>query len=138
MPTAKTEPPAKMLVPAAAETGTKAVRRVRLAKALAARPTAEIAGMTRPPKQAGSEGGKAKKRKPGSHRYKLADDEHAKLGALKDRLQLQGRRVTRGELLRAGLLLLAAMSDDQLIEAVDRVGAVASSASLAQQAACLP
>lgn len=43
MPAAKTEAPAKMLVPAAAETGTAASRRVRLAKAPAAKPTAKIA-----------------------------------------------------------------------------------------------
>lgn len=135
MPAAKTEAPAKILIPAAAETGTTAIRRVRLAKALAARPTAKIPGMARPPKQAGSDGGKAKKRKPGPHRYKLADEEHAQLSALKDRLQTLGRRVKRGELLRAGLLLLVALSDDQLKSAMDRVGAVASSAALEQQAA---
>lgn len=135
MPEANSEAAAKILVPAAAETGTTAIRRIRLAKALAARPTARIAGMARPPKQAGSDGGKAKKHKSGSHRYKLADEEHAQLSALKDRLQLLGRRVKRGELLRAGLLLLAAMSNEQLNRAMDKVNAAASSAGRPQQAA---
>lgn len=135
MPATKTEAPAKVLVPTAAETGTVAIRRVRLAKALAARPTAKITGMTRPPKLAGSDVKKPKKPKSGSHRYKLADDDYAQLSALRDRLQVLGRRVKRGELLRAGLLLLVAMSDDQLKKAVDRVGPVASSAALEQQAA---
>ena len=135
MHAAKTGTPARMLVPAAAETGTTAIRRVRLAKALAARPAPKISGMPQPAMQAGSDGGKAKKRKPEVHRYKLADEDHAQLSALKDRLKILGRRVKRGDLLRAGLLLLAAMSDDQLKRAVDRAGAVEASAARGRQAA---
>ena len=90
--------------------------------------------MTKPPKQAGANGTKAKKQKPGSHRYKLADDEYAQLSALKQRLETLGSHVKRSGLLRAGLLVLVAMSDDQLKGAVARV-AVVESASLSQQAA---
>lgn len=95
-----------------------APRRVRLAKALAATPTAKIPGMTRPPKQAGSNGKKLKKPKSGSNRYKLPDDEYARLGALKQRLELLGIPVRKSGLLRAGLLLLVAMNDVQLKKAV--------------------
>jgi hypothetical protein len=63
---------AKKLVPAAAESGTTAIRRVRLAKALAA---------------------KRKKQKPGGRRYKLADDEYAQLTALKQRLESLGSSI---------------------------------------------
>jgi len=134
MPEAKSVAPAKALVPAAAESGTTAIRRVRLAKALAATPNAKIPGMTRPPKQAGSDGKKAKKPKPESHRYKLAGDEFARLTALKLRLETLGRNVKRSELLRAGLLVLMAMNDDQLKRAVARVAGVESVSPLQQAA----
>lgn len=134
MPATKTEAPAKILVPTTAETGTTAIRRVRLAKALVARPTANVPGMTRPPRQAGADGAKAKKQKSGARRYKLADDEYAQLTALKQRLAALGSRVKRGELLRAGLLALVAMSDDQLKKAVALAGVI-EPASLSQQAA---
>lgn len=134
MPAAKTEAPAKMLVPAAAETGTAAIRRVRLAKALAAKPTAKISGMAKPPKKAGTNGTKAKKLKPGSRRYKLADGEYVQLTALKQRLEALGSRIKRSELLRTGLLLLVAMSDDQLKRAVALAGVV-EPAGISQQAA---
>lgn len=135
MPAAKPATLAKALVPAAAESGTaNGPRRVRLAKALAATPAAKIPGMTRPPKADGSSGPKAKKLKPGSRRYKLADDEYARLTALKQRLETLGARVKRSELLRAGLLLLAAMNDAQLKKAVAGAGIV-DSAGHARQAA---
>lgn len=134
MPEAKSEAPVKMLVPTAAESGTTPIRRVRLAKALAARPTAKIPGMTRPPKQAGSNGTKGKKLKPGSHRYKLADDDYAQLTALKQRLETLGSSVKRSELLRAGLLLLVAMNDEQLKMTLALAG-VGKPVSLPQQAA---
>lgn len=120
MPEAKPAAVAKILVPAAAESGTTAIRRVRLAKALA--------------KQAGTNETKGKKQKPGSHRYKLADDEHAQLTALKQRLETLGRSVKRSDLLRAGLLLLVAMNDEQLKTTVALAG-VGKRVSLPQQAA---
>ena len=95
-----------------------APRRVRLAKALAATPTAKIPGMTRSPKQAGSNGKKLKKSKSGRNRYKLPDDEYAGLGALKQRLEMLGIQIRKSGLLRAGLLLLVAMNDVQLKKAV--------------------
>lgn len=134
MPAAKTEAPARILVPTAAESGTTAIRRVRLAKALAATPAAKKSGVTRTPDQPGNNGAKAKKPKPGSHRYKLPDDEYAQLTALKQRLETLGSRVKRSELLRAGLLLLVAMNDEQLKKAVARVGAIEFSGQ-SQQAA---
>ena len=134
MSEAKPEAPAKILVPAAAETGTTAIRRVRLAKVLAATANAKIPGMARPPKQAGANGTKAKKPRPEGHRYKLANDEYAQLTALKRRLETLGSSVRRSELLRAGLLLLVAMDDDQLKMTVALAG-VGKSVSLPQQAA---
>lgn len=134
MPEAKSEAPVKMLVPTAAESGTMAFRRVRLAKALAARPKAKISGLTRPPKQTGANGAKGNKFKPGSHRFKLADDDYAQLTALKQRLETLGSSVKRNELLRAGLLLLVAMNDEQLKMTLALAG-FAKPVSLPQQAA---
>lgn len=134
MPEANPVAPAKALVPAAAESGTTALRRVRLAKALAASANAKIPGMTRPPKAAGSNEKKPRKPKSESHRYKLADDEYAQLTALKQRLETLGSTVKRSELLRAGLLLLTAMNDEQLKATVALAG-VGKRVSLPRQAA---
>lgn len=134
MSEAKPQAPAKTLVPTAAESGTTAIRRVRLAKALAAKPNARIPGLNKPPKQAGAKETKAKKPKPQPHRYKLTDDEHAQLTALKQRLETLGSSVKRGELLRTGLLLLLAMNDEQLKMTVALAG-VGKRVSLPQQAA---
>lgn len=114
MSAAKPEAAAKTRVPAAAESGTRAIRRIRLTKALAATAKATIPGMTRPPKHVGAKETKGKRQKPQSHRYKLTDDEHGQLTALKRRLEALGSSVKRSELLRVGLLLLAAMDDEQL------------------------
>jgi hypothetical protein len=134
MSEAKAEAPARTLVPTAAESGTTAIRRVRLAKALATTPNAKIPGLTRPPKQAGAKETRTKKPKPPSHRYKLTDDEHAQLTALKQRLETLGSSVKRSELLRAGLLLLLAMNDEQLKMTVTLAG-VGMRVSLPPQAA---
>ena len=81
MPEANPEAPAKTLVSTAAEPGITAIRRIRLAKALAARPNAEISGMTSPPKPAGAKATKAKRQKPESRRCTLTGDELAATGA---------------------------------------------------------
>lgn len=134
MSEAKSEATARTLVPAAAESGTTAIRRVRLAKALAAKPAAKIPGMSRPPKPDGANATKANKRKPGTRRYKFADDEYAQLTALKRRLATLGSSIRRSELLRAGLLVLVAMNDDQLKRAVACVAGVESVGPLQQAA----
>lgn len=134
MSEAKAEAPARTLVPTAAESGTTAIRRVRLAKALATTPNAKIPGLARPPKQPGAKEIKTKKPKPPSHRYKLTDDEHAQLTALKQRLETLGSSIKRRELLRTGLLLLLAMNDEQLKITVALAG-VGKRVRLPQQAA---
>ncbi len=134
MPEAKSEAAARTLVPTAAESGTTAIRRVRLAKALAAKPGAKIPGMSRPPKPDGANATRAKKPKPGPRRYKLADDEYAQLTALKRRLETLGSSIKRSELLRAGLLVLVAMNDDQLKRAVAGVAGVEPVSPLLQAA----
>lgn len=134
MSEAKSEAAARTLVPAAAESGTTAIRRVRLAKALGAKPAAKMPGMPRPPERDGAKATKANKRKAGPRRYKLADDEYAQLTALKQRLETLGSSVKRSALLRAGLLVLVAMNDDQLKRAVACVAAVESVGPMQQAA----
>ncbi|MDO8341465.1 MAG: hypothetical protein Q7T59_05840, partial [Candidatus Woesebacteria bacterium] len=65
---------------------------------------------------------------------KLADDDYAQLTALKQRLEALGSSVKRNELLRAGLLLLVAMNDEQLKMTLALAG-FGKPVSLPQQAA---
>lgn len=119
MPAAKPPATSRALVPTAAESGIAGKsRRVRLAKVLATRPAARIPDMVTPLST------KAKQRKSTSKRYKLPDDENAQLGALKQRLQALDTDVKKSQLLRAGLALLVAMNDAQLIQAMAAVGVV--------------
>lgn len=134
MPEANPEAPAKTLVPTAAEPGITAIRRIRLAKALAARPNAEISGMTSPPKPAGAKATKAKRQKPESQRCTLTGDEHAQLGARKQRPETLDSSAKISELLRTGWLLLLAMHDEPLKMAVALAG-VGKRVSLPRQAA---
>lgn len=115
MPVAKPPATPRVLVPLAAESGTTG-RRVRLAKVLAARPAARTPDMAAPLLT------KAKQRT--AKRYKLADDENAQLGVLKQRLQALGTDVKKSQLLRAGLALLVAMNDAQLTKAMANIGIV--------------
>lgn len=113
MPAAKSSANCGPLVPAAAESGRKPGR-IRLAKALATRPAARIPGMVAP--------AQAKKSK--SRRYKLSDDEHVQLAALRQRMERMGTSVKKGQLLRAGLALLIALNDLELAQAVAQVGVI--------------
>jgi len=114
MPAAKPSAAIRALVPTAAESSTASkTGRVRLAKALAARPAARIPGMAAP---------LAKAKASASNRYKLPDDEYAQLTALKQRMETLGTSVKKSQLLRAGLALLVAMNDVQLTRAVARFG----------------
>lgn len=128
----KAETPGRELVPASAESGTTAGRRVRLAKALAATARTAMPGMTKLPRRAGGNG--KKQPKPGSRRYKLDAEDQARVAALKRRLEILGRRTRRGDLVAAGLLALAAMSDDQLLRTVATI-AIAEPAGAQRQAA---
>jgi hypothetical protein len=56
-------------------------------------------------------------------KFSLPADEFAKLAGLKQRLSEQGLVVKKSELLRAGLMLLAALDDDDLKEIVATVPA---------------
>lgn len=124
MPAADSTAQIRILVPTAAETDTARPRRVRLAKALAATGAGKPGGMVRLPKQAKPHESRMAKRKPDDNRCKLAADELIRLAELKRRLKALGTRVKRRELLRAGLLLLAAMNDMQLKQALGTAGAV--------------
>lgn len=118
----KVEAPERELIPASVESGTTTARRVRLSQALAAMAKAKTSGTTSPPKRAG---GKGKKQiKPGFRRCKLTADDQARVVALKQRLEILGRRTRRGDLVGAGLLALAAMNDEQLLRTV-AMGAIA-------------
>ncbi|MCB1940615.1 MAG: hypothetical protein KDI53_00965 [Candidatus Accumulibacter sp.] len=90
--------------------------------------------MTSPPKPAGAKATKAKRQKPESRRCTLTGDEHAQLGARKQRPETLDRSAKIGELLRTGLLLLLAMHDEPLKMAVALAG-VGKRVSLPRQAA---
>lgn len=69
-------------------------------------------------KQPKPDGARPKKLKLKSKRYTIADNEYAQLAALKQRLLTLGVDAKKSQLLRAGLLLLGAMSDARLKTAV--------------------
>lgn len=91
--------------------------RIRLSKALAAtaKAMAKAAGASKPAQQI-------------SRRCKLTPHEDAQLAALKRRVQALGLDTRKGDLLRAGLLVLASCDDLQLRAAVARLDPVATPA----------
>lgn len=123
MPAAKTVATITMLPPTAAESSTvnQANRRVRLSKVLAARPTKKSANVTIPATQPRLDGAKSKKGKRLSNRYKISENEYEQLAGLKKRLLMLGISAKKSELLRAGIMLLAAADDTQLKKAVAKV-----------------
>lgn len=56
--------------------------------------------------------------------FTMPKDEYAKLAALKARLQTLGQPAKKSELLRAGVMLLAAMSDNTLKATLAKVPAI--------------
>lgn len=56
-------------------------------------------------------------------KFSLPADEYAQLAALKERLAAQGVAVKKSELLRAGLMLLAALEDGELSAALAKLPA---------------
>lgn len=110
----------RKLVPATAESAAAGKPgRIRLSKALAAtaRAMAEAAGAAKPSKRI-------------LRHCKLAQHEDAQLAVLKQRLQKLGVDTKKGDLLRAGLMLLASCDDVQLRKAVARIDAGVASAAL--------
>lgn len=108
------------LFPATAESTTAGKPgRIRLSKALAAtaKAMAVAAGTAKPAQRV-------------SRRCKLALHEDAQLTALKQRVQKLGLDTKKGDLLRAGLLLLANCDDLQLQKAVARLDAGTTPAAL--------
>lgn len=97
--------------------------RIRLSKALAAtaKAMAKAAGAPRPVQQI-------------SRNCKLTPHEDAQLAALKRRVQKLGLDTKKGELLRAGLLLLASCDDAQLRKAVARLDAGTTPSALSPAA----
>jgi hypothetical protein len=89
--------------------------RIRLSKALAATAKALAAAA-----------GSAKPAQRTARRCKLAPHEDAQLAVLKQRVQNLGLETKKGDLLRAGLLLLASCDDMQLRKAVARLDAGAT------------
>lgn len=89
--------------------------RIRLSKALAAtaKAMAAAAGSSKPAPRA-------------ARRCKLTPHEDAQLDVLKQRAQKLGLDTRKGDLLRAGLLLLASCDDLQLRKAVARLDAGAT------------
>jgi len=123
MPAAKTVATTTMLPPTVAESSvvSKANRRIRLSKVLAARPTRKSESVTTAAMQPRLDGAKSKKDKRVSNRYKIPENEYEQLAGLKKRLLTLGVSVKKSELLRAGIMLLAAADDAQLKNAVAKV-----------------
>lgn len=122
MPAARKVATAAKLVATAAESSTVTkANRVRLSKVLAAKPGGRSASALAPVKQPKSNGAKPKKVKLVSNRYKIPETEYAQLTVLKKRLLELGISAKRGELLRAGLMLLVASGDAQVKKAVAKV-----------------
>lgn len=108
------------LFPATAESTTAGKPgRIRLSKALAAtaKAMAKAAGASKPAQRI-------------SRCCKLAPHEDAQLTALKQRVQKLGLDTKKGDLLRAGLMLLASCDDLQLRNAVAGLDASAAPAAL--------
>lgn len=111
MPDQKTSIAPGKPVPASAEPhAAPRPRRVRLSKALAATRAKVLPGMTTLDRPARAAGTKADK----PDRYTISRREHELLRSLKKRLRAMGATTSKGELLRAGLMLLTAMNDEEL------------------------
>lgn len=123
MPAVKIAVATAKLVPSVPESSTATeTRRVRLSKALAARPTKKSVGKHSPAKQSKREEAMPGKVKLKIKSYTIPDNEYAQLAALKKRLLAMGVSVRKNQLLRAGLLLLVAMGDARLKTAVAKIG----------------
>ena len=120
----KAAPSTPKLVPSAAESrAASGGKRVRLSKALAARPTEKPARKHTPAKQSKRDEAAPKKVKLRSKSYTIPDNEYAQLTALKQSLLTLGVSAKKSQLLRAGLLLLVTMGDARLKTAVAKSGA---------------
>ena len=116
---------ATRLMPSAAESSTvPKAKRIRLSKALAAKPARNAADPSTPTTKSKSNGAKPKQLKQVSNRYKFPDNEYAQLTALKQRLLMLGISAKRSELLRAGMQLLVALDDVQLTQAMAKIEVV--------------
>ncbi len=125
MPVGKTAATQAKPVPMATESPTLAKPgRVRLSKALARKPAVKAAVEKTQAAPKKHNGGSPKKLKLRSSRYKIPGDEYAQFTALKNRVLALGMSVKRSELLRAGLMLLAALEDVPLKKAVAKVSFV--------------
>ena len=125
MPTAQASATPAKPVPRVPESPVSATPgRVRLSKALAKKPAGKVVDVKKQVAPKEADGGTLKKFKLRSSRYKIPDNESAQLTALKKRVQALGISVKRSELLRAGLMLLAALEDVPLKKAVAKVNFV--------------
>jgi hypothetical protein len=119
MPAVKAAAATPKLVPSVPESSTASrARRVRLSKALAALPAKKPGKKRSPAKQPKRDEARSGKVKLRSERYTIPDNEYAQLTVLKMRLLALGVSAKKSQLLRAGLLLLATMSDARLKTAV--------------------
>ncbi|QNP49213.1 hypothetical protein [Diaphorobacter aerolatus] len=128
-------PVARKAAPAAAETAATAKSRkpVKKAPATTAKPAAKPAakaGKTaakpaqKQPKQAVVKEPKAKKPKLVRDSFTIPKDEYAVIDTIKLRSAKLDHQVKKSELLRAGLKLLASLSDQQLMTALRAVPAI--------------
>ena len=126
---AKTVAPAAASVPAAAvpaEVKVEAVPAAVVAESeKAAAPEVAAPAKAKPEKNAGREKAvraeKPRKAKLVRDSYAMPEGEYARIGELKKRLAAMGVDLKKSELLRAGILLLAALNDDELKAVSSRV-----------------
>lgn len=106
VPVSKDKPTTSVTKAAAGTSGTLPIKRKRLAKAFPL-PLDE----------------QRKKERVVREKFSLPKAEYARLEALKGRLADQGLAVKKSQLVRAGLILLAALADEDLREVVSKVPA---------------
>jgi len=122
MPVAKNPAtPVKRVRTSAAPPTVNKSGRVRLSKALAKKPAAKPLSLETQPLPKKGNGASLKKFKLRTNRYRIPENEYAQLTALKKRVLALGVSAKKSELLRAGLMLLAALDDGQLKKAMAKV-----------------
>lgn len=102
--------PKKATAPKAATKATPVTKKAPVAKAEKAQATAPKAAK-----------GKAKKIKMVRDSFTFPATEHVKLLELKKRVMAMGHEVKKGELVRLGITLVAAMTDTQLLAGITQV-----------------
>lgn len=125
---ARTKPAAKATPPAPAKKGASAKTAAAAAKSAKAKATtaaaAAAAAAAAKVSAAADKAAKAKKPKLVRDSFTIPKEEYAAIEALKQRSGQLAQTAKKSELLRAGLKLLASLSDDALVQALQAVPSI--------------